>query len=247
MQGCSSKSQCCCFESQTCCKVGGNLGLSCCCLEICPEFGCSCGDCCYNKCICCSGGLICCETCCLGQQHCCCLVNAFSFPCSDDVPCMCTLCPFLVLCPANGDCCGCCMKTGEVTGTITAAAQPLLVVQQQQQVMVVQQQRPQDPDMNRHVGYSLAAAPGLQQQLPAPGLQQQLPVVQASRLSGSFMARMSLGQQAQQHAQHREWRKFRPPSAPVLRAPSCFQMRRVCRLSCGSCCWRSSSSSSLRH
>ena len=101
--GWSGKGACCCIQSENCCKLGGNLGCGC---------NGNPGDCCVCRCFCCSYGLVNPETCCLGQQHCCCLVSSTAFPCTEDIPCMCTCLPGLVICPK----CGCCMKIGDVTG-----------------------------------------------------------------------------------------------------------------------------------
>mmetsp|Transcript_119300 Transcript_119300/g.210779 ORF Transcript_119300/g.210779 Transcript_119300/m.210779 type:complete len:152 (-) Transcript_119300:100-555(-) len=55
------------------------------------------------------------STCCLIQSQMCCLDTRGALPCNEKVPCICTLCPFLVLF-ANGSCVGKCGKTvGEVT------------------------------------------------------------------------------------------------------------------------------------
>jgi hypothetical protein len=171
--GCSGKSQVCCCEGQSCCKVGANLGFSIFCCEICPEPGCT--DCCYNKCVCCAGGCICPETCCLGQQHCCCFVNSCSFPCTDYVPCMCTICPFLVLCPKDGrggrKPIGCCMKQGEVAGTMAHGAGESLLIQQ---TVVVQQPMQQQQQQQQQYQQQPMMQQPLQQYQQQPMIQQPL-------------------------------------------------------------------------
>tara|TARA_B110001452_G_scaffold244401_1_gene228406 strand:- start:588 stop:1046 length:459 start_codon:yes stop_codon:yes gene_type:complete len=87
--GCSGKGSLCCFEVDTCCKVGAP---------------CLCCGCCGCKCI---------EptTCLKLQKQCCCLVNNVAIPCDDEMPCMLALC-----CCSMYPKCGCCMKQGQLTG-----------------------------------------------------------------------------------------------------------------------------------
>jgi hypothetical protein len=115
--GCSSKSTCCCCESESCLKIGGNLGCGC---NGNPDDVCVCRCCCY------SCGLVSPSTCCLGQSQCCCLVSSAALPPNEDVPCMCTLCcPGLVVCPKVG----CCMNIGDITGKASAGESTTVVTQ----------------------------------------------------------------------------------------------------------------------
>mmetsp|Transcript_7231 Transcript_7231/g.22050 ORF Transcript_7231/g.22050 Transcript_7231/m.22050 type:complete len:248 (+) Transcript_7231:53-796(+) len=92
-----------------------------CCLESCYcKFPECCG--CVEKvnCLCCE----CFESCglieprcilCAGQTQCCCHDYRYSCPCSDAVPCACTLLPFCLICPK----CQCCATLADINPGIS--------------------------------------------------------------------------------------------------------------------------------
>merc|ERR1712072_353004 len=57
-------------------------------------------------CVCWEGGYFCIKpkTCCQEQIQYCCIDYRCALPCTDEVPCLCTCCPFLVLYPKPGCC-----------------------------------------------------------------------------------------------------------------------------------------------
>mmetsp|Transcript_150783 Transcript_150783/g.420301 ORF Transcript_150783/g.420301 Transcript_150783/m.420301 type:complete len:153 (-) Transcript_150783:86-544(-) len=101
--GCKTEGICCCFQiEQAACK------------PLCTDAGAGNEE--GKLCVCFEGGTYCVmpSTCIQEQQQFFCIDSRCAFPCHDKVPCVCTLCPFLVLFADWGFKPSCCQTLGVI-------------------------------------------------------------------------------------------------------------------------------------